>query len=145
MAMALMIVFDVDVVQRIHDFVPRRPDVEWEEVAGYTLIYKTKHLQTYSGGPEGGYVYFYRERRPGWYRWNRNWGREATYTYIDDGVVAVKWVGQEVEYMGVLPHNYEEYDWEDTKDETTEIMTDDFHNRKCRETRFLWTLTAKSN
>ena len=48
--------FDVDVVQRIHDFVPRRPDVEWEVIAGYTVIYKTKHLQTYSSGPEGGYV-----------------------------------------------------------------------------------------
>ena len=75
MAMALMSVFDVDVVQRIQDFVPRRPDVEWEEIAGYTIIYKKKHLQTYSGGPEGGYVYFYRERRPVWYRWNRNWGK----------------------------------------------------------------------
>ena len=58
--------------------------------------------------------------------WNSNWGREATYTYIDDGVVAVKWVGQEVEYIGVLPRNYEEYDWEDAEDETVEIMTDYF-------------------
>ena len=112
--------------QHIHDFIPRRPDVEWEEIAGYTIIYKMKHLQTYSGGPEGGYVYFYKEKRPGWYRWNRNWGREATYTYIDDGVVAVKWVGQEVDYMGVLPHNYEEYDWANDEDEPVEIMTDDF-------------------
>ena len=56
--MALINVFDVNVVQRIHDFIPRRPDVEWEEIAGYTMIYKTKRLQTYTGGPEGGYVYF---------------------------------------------------------------------------------------
>ena len=54
MAVALLSVFHVDVVQNIHDFIPRKPDVEWEEIAGYTLIYKTKHLQTYSGGPEGG-------------------------------------------------------------------------------------------
>ena len=75
------------------------------------MRYKTKHLVTYTGGGEGGYVYFYKERRPGWYRWNRNWGREATHTYIDDGVVAVTRVGQEVEYMGVLPMDYDPYDW----------------------------------
>ena len=54
-----MHVFDVDVVQNSHVFTPRRPDVEWEEIAGYTMIFKTKRLQTYTGGPEGGYVYFY--------------------------------------------------------------------------------------
>ena len=66
MAVALLSVFDVDVVQNIHDFIPRRPDVEWEEIAGYTMIYKQKHLQTYSGGrgPEGGYVYFYKGEAP---------------------------------------------------------------------------------
>ena len=50
--------FDVHVVQRSHAFKPIRPDVEWEERAGYTMIYKTKHFQTHTGGPEGGYVYF---------------------------------------------------------------------------------------
>ena len=99
--MALMNVFDVDVVQRIHGFIPRRPDVDWEEIARHTMIYKRKHVQTYTGGPEGGYVYFYKERRPGWYRWHRTWGREPTYTYIHDGIVAVRWVGV-VEFMGVL-------------------------------------------
>ena len=86
--MAFLDVFDVDVVQPIHDFIPRIPDVEWEEIAGYTMIYKTKHLQTYTGGPEGSYAYVYKERRPGWYRWHRTCGREPTYTYIDDGIVA---------------------------------------------------------
>ena len=75
MAVALLSVFHVDVVQNIHDFIPRKPDVEWEEIAGFTMIYKTQHLQAFSsgrGGPEGGYVYFYKERLPGWYRWNRS-------------------------------------------------------------------------
>ena len=57
------------------------------------MIYKTKHLQTYSGGPEGGYVYFYKERLPGWYRWNRTWNREPTCAFIGDGIVAGKWSG----------------------------------------------------
>ena len=67
----------------------------------------------------------YKERPPGWYRWNRTLGRETTYTYIDDGIVAVRWAGV-VEFMGVLPHNYEDYNWVDFEDETLDIMTDDF-------------------
>ena len=68
MAMAFLNVFDVDVVQNIHDFIPRRPDVEKAVIGGYTMIYMTKHLVTYTGGGEGGYVYFYTERRTGWFR-----------------------------------------------------------------------------
>ena len=104
MAIALLNVFDVDVVQNIQDF------IHWEEKAGYTMICKTRHVQTYSGGPEGGWVYFYKERRPGWYWWNRSWGREPCYAYTDDGIVAVKWTAK-VKYIGVLPDNYEKYNW----------------------------------
>ena len=85
MVVALLSVFDVDVVQNIHDFIPRRPNVDWEEIAGYTIRCKTKHLQTYSGGrgcPEGGYAYYYKERLPAWYRWNRSWGREPCYAFL---------------------------------------------------------------
>ena len=89
------------------------------------MIYKTKHLQTYSGGPEGGYVSFYKERLPGWYRWNRSWNQEPTCAFIDDGIVAVKWSG-DVEYISVLPNNYEEYDWLDEEDDVLDIMTYDF-------------------
>ena len=89
------------------------------------MIYMTKHLVTYTGGGEGGYVYFYTERRTGWFRWNRAWGREPTYTYIDDGIVVVRLSGK-VEYMGVLRDNYEDYDLVDDEDETLDLMTDDF-------------------
>ena len=65
MAVALLSVFDIDVAQNIHDFISRRPDVEWEEIAGYTMIYKTKHLQTYSGGPEGDTCTSIRRGSPG--------------------------------------------------------------------------------
>ena len=88
-------------VQNTHYVIPKIPDVEWAEIAGYTMIYKTKHLQTYSGGPEGGYVYFYKERLPGWYRWNRSWNREPTCAFIDDGIVAGKWSG-DAEYISAL-------------------------------------------
>ena len=121
MAMAFINVFDVDVVQHIHDFIPRRPDVEWVKVARWQMIYKTKHIVTYRLDDEGGYVYFYKERQPGWYKWNRTWGREPVYTYIDEGVVAVRWL-DDIEYMGVLPFDYDQYDW---RDEDMIIMDDD--------------------
>ena len=35
-------------------------------------------------------------------------------------------MGGVVEFMGVLPHNYEDYNWVDFEDETLDIMTDDF-------------------
>ena len=88
------------------------------------MIYKTKHIATCRWNDEGGYVYFYKERLPGWYRWNRTWGRAPIYTYIDDGVVDVKW-SNGIEYMGVLPLDYDQYDWCDDDDEDVTIMDDD--------------------
>ena len=38
MSMAFMNVFDVDVAQNVHDSIPIRPDVEWDEVAGWQMI-----------------------------------------------------------------------------------------------------------
>ena len=52
-------------------------------------------------------------------------GQGTTYAFIDDGIVAVQLSG-DVEYMGVLPNNYEEYDWLDDEDDVLDIMTDDF-------------------
>ena len=37
----------------------------------------------------------------------------------------MKWTG-DVEYIGVLPNNYEEFDWLDTEDDVLDIMTFDF-------------------
>ena len=71
--MVLLSVFDVDVVHSIHDFLFTRPNVDWEAIGGFTMIYKTMHLVTYTGGGDGGYVYFYKERLPGRYRWRRSW------------------------------------------------------------------------
>lgn len=58
MTVALLSVFDVDVVQHIHDFILRRPHVDWEDIGGYTVIYNTNHLLTYTGRGDGGYVSF---------------------------------------------------------------------------------------
>ena len=56
---------------------------------------------------------------------DRSWGREPCYAYIDEGIVAVKWRG-DVEYMGDLPDNYEEFDWLDTEDDVLDLMIYDF-------------------
>ena len=43
------------------------------------------------------------------------------YTYIDDGPVAVRWSG-DVEYIAVLPENYEEYNWDDYEEDNMFIL-----------------------
>ncbi len=68
------------------------------------IIYKTNHLLTYGGGPEGGYVYFYKEKDPGWYRWHQTWFQPPTHTKIFTGQVATKFQ-EKCEYIGALPDN----------------------------------------
>ena len=128
MSVALASVFDSRVVANILSFYNPRPDVEWEEVYGSTTIYRTKHITTYTGGPEGGYVYLFREHEPGWYRWTRNWFCPVEYEMVLDGQVAVNWIDG-VEHIGVLPDNWDEYDWDDDNNEvlvlTHEQMQDE--------------------
>ena len=106
------------VVGNIEAFIPRRPEVEWETLYGSTTIYETKHFLTYGGGPEGGFVYFYRERSAGWYRWERDWGTEPTYTKIAGGQVATTWIG-DTECIGILPDDG--YDWNNDEDDNNDI------------------------
>ena len=117
MALALLNVFDEDIVQNIMDLVPRDPPVEWETLYGSTRVSQTKHYITYGGGPEGGYVYFYRERKAGWYKWERDWFKPPTYAKRD-GTVAMIIMDDGSERIGVLPENWEgvvefDDDWHD--------------------------------
>ena len=81
MAIAFLNVFDESIVQNIQDFLPTDPDPleDFETLYGSIRIYQTKHYITYGGGPEGGYVYFYKEREAGWYKWHCDWGQKPTY------------------------------------------------------------------
>ena len=109
MSLALLPVLNVELIDRIHDYVPVDPEeIEWETLYGWTMIYQTKHYITYGGGPEGGYVYFFREREPGWYRWSRDWGTEAPYELITSGQVAIRHSPDEDEKIAVLPPDWEE-------------------------------------
>ena len=114
------------VVDQIAELIPEDPEIEWDTTYGSTVIWRTKHFITYGGGPEGGYVYFYRERERGWYKWERGWFQEPTYTKVD-GQVAI-WFDDGVERIAVVPHDYEPDEDEDIiicSDEWSEMISDD--------------------
>ena len=104
MTEVLNLVFPEGIVDLIAELVPQDPEVEWESLYGSTTIYRTKHFITYGGGPEGGYVYFYREREAGWYSWERNWGTPPVYTKVE-GQIAFCFGDSEL--IAVVPHDYE--------------------------------------
>ena len=125
MSLALLPVLNVELIDRIHDFLPTEPEIEWEPLDSPITIYETKHWRTHSGGPEGGYVYFHKERRRGWYRWRRSWGQEEpTYELITSGVLVYRHVSGEDEKCVILPDDYEIEPDEDT------IIMDDDHMRE---------------
>jgi len=127
MAEVLNQVFPEGIVNHIAELIPRDPEIEWETVFGSTVIYKTKHMITYGGGPEGGYVYFFREREAGWYSWRRDWFQPPVYTKVD-GQVAILWDDDGVERMGVVPYDYEPPEDEEIiicSDEWSEMISDE--------------------
>jgi hypothetical protein len=119
MTEVLSAMFPPGVAETIDEYATDATEVvEWMTVYGATEIYKTKHIITYGGGPEGGYVYFYRERVAGWYEWHRDWMQPPAYTKVD-GQIAIFWADG-VERIGVVP-----WDYEPEEDEDITIMTDD--------------------
>ena len=116
MAELLNQLFPDDIAVNIAEYIP--PPVEWTTVYGSTEIYKTKHIITYGGGPDGGFVYFYKEREAGWYSWDRDWFRPPVYTKVD-GKIAIWW-DDDVEKIGVVSHDYEPDENEDIR-----VMNDD--------------------
>jgi len=124
MASALLNVFDANVTQLILDLVPVVP--EFEDLAGCTTIYETKHYVTYTGGPEGGYVYFYKEREPGWYTWHREALCKPEYTMIEKGQVCFLIHDDGSEQIGVLPDSWDEVLDVDSLAESVIIADDHF-------------------
>ncbi len=137
MTIALAGLFNDHIVENIVSFCNPCPEVEWEQVYGFTTIYRTKRLITYGGGPEGGFCSLFREHEPGWYRWGRSWrrgprqgrspqaGHDAppsgpTYEIFLDGQVAIEWIDG-MGHIGALPPNWEDYNWEE--DDEVRVMT----------------------
>ena len=127
MTLAFANLFDDIILQNIQDFIPQQT-VEWETLYGKCRIHKTEHYITYGGGPEGGYVYFYREREPGWYSWNRDWLERPTYTKIDEGVVVFKITEEGSEFIAVVPDG-----WEYEQDEDGVIIIGDDEEMQGRD------------
>jgi hypothetical protein len=120
-------IFPEGVAENIVEFIPEQEDVAWETVYGTTTIYRIKHFITYGGGPEGGYVYFFRERASGWYSWHRDWFKEPVYTKLDGQVLAIWW-DDGVERAGVVP-----LDYEPDEDEDITVLDNDHMEYMARE------------
>ena len=107
MTLAFANVFDDSILQNIQDFIPQQT-IDWETLYGKRRIYQTDHYITYGGGPEGGYVYFYREREAGWYSWNREWFQQMTYTKLDDGLLVAFEIDEDAcESIAVVHEGFE--------------------------------------
>ena len=112
MTLAFANVFDDSILQKNQDFIPQQIML-WETLYGKCRIYQTDHFITYGGGPEGGYVYFYREREAGWYSWHRDWHTGTTYIKLDDRRVVVFRIDEDgCEFVAAVSHMWE-YDQDD--------------------------------
>ena len=114
MTLAFANVFDDSILQNIQDFIPQPPTVDWETLYGKCRIHRTDHYITYGGGPEGGYVYFYREREPGWYSWHRDWLQIPTYIKLE-GIIVFRINDDGNEFIAPVPNGIE---IEEDEDET---------------------------
>ena len=120
MTLAFANVFDDSILQKIQDYIPQQIML-WETLYGKCRIYQTDHFITYGGGPEGGYVYFYREREAGWYSWHRDWFTGTTYIKLDDRLLVVFRIDEDgCEFVAVVSDI-----WEYEQDEDESIIIGD--------------------
>ena len=127
MALALLNVFDESIVQNIQDFLPADPDPleDFETLFATNYIDQTEHYITNyaTGWSQGGYVYFYKEREAGWYKWHCEWEQKPSYEKIEEGVVAIITDPDGSMRIGILPDNWE--DLIEFDDELTVLIGDD--------------------
>ncbi len=120
-------VLNVSIIQNIQDYIPQRFS-DWEALYGKFCIYQTDHYITYGGGPEGGYVIFYREQQAGWYYWNKDWHGKPEYTKIDEGIVAFRIDEDGCEFVAVVPDM-----WQQEQDEDEVIIIGDDEEMQGRD------------
>ncbi len=116
MSIALSCLFDAGVVANIVSFYQIRPEIDWAQTCGLCKIYSTNHIITYRGSVEGGYVYLCGEHEPGWYRWSRILEGSVAYERIEAGIMAMRWDAGVINRVGILPENWESWDWSDMED-----------------------------
>ena len=88
-------------------------------------MHETNHLTTREWRNCGGCVYFY---QPGWYIWVQLPNDDEPKYRIVHGTVAVRWKG-DVEYMVVLPNDYDRYDWDEDDDSSGFFILSDYFMR----------------
>ena len=127
MSVALLNVFEDDIASHILGFSGNLPAVEWEELYGKTLIFKTSHFITY-----GGESPCIREHAAGWCEWRRAWRRNWTESGVSygrtlDGLMACKWLDDGCERIGKLPLDWDRWDWAEGNEDTAIVIMDDDH------------------
>ena len=129
MTLAFANVFDDSIIENIQAYLPQET-IEWETLYGKTRIYHTDHYITYGGGPEGGYVYFYREREAGWYTWCREWFEQPEYRKIETGLVVFRIDEDGCETIAWVPDDWE---YEQEEDEVIIIGDNETMQERDRE------------
>ncbi len=80
----------------------------WPENSyGTRRVYETDDYVTYGGGPEGGYVYLYREREPSWYYWKRGLFGKPTYMKLNTWQIVSKICDEGRELIARVPNSSE--------------------------------------
>ena len=134
MSVALLNVFEDAILDNARAFLGNLPDVDWEELYGRALIFKTYHYISYGGTTCGGYVYLYREHTAGWYEWRRAWGRSwaepgVSYERILDGQMAMKLFDGCCERIGKLPLDWDTWGWAEGDEGAAIVLMDDDHTQ----------------
>ena len=128
MSIALSCVFDAGVAN-IVSLYQTRPEIDWERICGICRIYSTNHIITYRGNVEGGYVYLGGEHERGWYRWRRVAEGSVSYERVEAGIMATRWDAGVITRVGILPENWENWDWSDMEDSMA-ILDDNMVNEE---------------
>lgn len=111
-----------NVVDLINDYYDKRKPLEWEKVITYKYINGFKHWITYEGNPNGGYVYFYKVKKSGWYKWHKRINsKDPVYEWISPRL------GYKIEnntsYLAVLPHDFDpNEEWGDDENDIHEVL-----------------------
>ena len=128
------------------------PYTNWDQIYGVVTNATPdigrwgRHFQLYGGGPEGGVVRLHSHPDPamvpGWYKWHRDWFREAVHTPIIGRLAYINI--NDSRLINIVPHDYtlgDEEEWFDlvlnAEDEATPDPTEE-GEEEAEEEAFEW-------
>ena len=98
--------------------------INWEKVIAREWVWNVEHLVIHRSGrdsygsEQGGYVYLYRDREPGWYKWKAHY-EPPVYTKIDGTIAWWDYDFGSNYKIAVVPHDYVP----DNEDNTKLVMS----------------------